>query len=175
MKRIGCLLLLSCTCYTFLTAQVKETNGFTSFYEPNTTEATGFFTESLQRGYHFASLRTFDIAEDFKLELQGTYQRLGAGFLIEPQGLYEFDLFGKYYFTNKLYLFGGPSAGVLYNENTGKAFIQNLGIKYGVGYDISETFFIQVQHGVELKNFNKTQSIAIPGVGLPTIKSGIKF
>jgi len=175
MKRILCLFLLSGTFYTFLTAQVKETNGFTSFYEPNTTETKGFFTESLQRGYHFASLREFDIAADFKLELQGTYQRLGTGFLAESQGLYEFDLFGKYYFSDKLYVFGGPSAGVLYNESNGNFLMENLSVKYGVGYDISESFFIQVQHGVELKRFNKIQSIAIPGVGLPTIKSGIKF
>ena len=86
MKRIQCLFLLNCTFYTVLVAQVKEVDAFTTFYEPNTTEATGFFSESIQRGYHFASLKKFDVAADFKLELQGTYQRLSTEFLVESQG-----------------------------------------------------------------------------------------
>jgi len=156
-----------------LNAQINESDNFKSFYEPNTSEVPGFFSESLSRGYNFAILQEFDVTENFKITLQGTYKRLNANALILPAGgSFRFDFLGKYYFTDKLYGFAGPATELFFSETTGEITPQNFSAQFGIGYDVTESFFLQIQQGVLLKELNKT---AVPGSNLPTLTSGFRF
>ncbi|MGB5819428.1 MAG: hypothetical protein WBG90_08065 [Saonia sp.] len=144
-------------------AQVDENEPFTT-----SSEDIGFFGESRAKVYHFDLLQEYSLSQQFSVQLQGIYERVGLG------GTYHFPLLGKYYVTKKGYLLGGPAVDFYQNEASGQIRPTRLSGVLGAGYDVKENFFLQAQGDFTIQRFSKKFDRA-PRPNMLTLSSGFKF
>ncbi|WP_296316842.1 porin family protein [Winogradskyella sp. UBA3174] len=107
-----------------------------------------------ETGFHLGAFADFGISEKFHVQPELTYSNAGDVTFISLNAM------AKYYVMDGLNLQAGPTLGIAggdnvdaADENFGDDFTKlNIGLAFGVGYDISEKFFAQARYGVQLND-----------------------
>ena len=126
---------------------------------------------SSESGFYLGAVVDITFSDALGLQPELLYLNVSEGdFLQIPLNL-------KYYPANQFYVMGGPQFTITLNEVLEGERSVNIGLGTGLGFDITENFFVQGRYSFQLNNYLKDASIEFgsASIRLNTLTVGVGY
>lgn len=140
-------LILSLIITTFILSAEAQNYGFRAGVDIATAKADfdGISISENETGFYIGAFTKFEVTESFKIRPEANFISVKDLDQIQIPVLAEIGI------SNKFHIMAGPSFGFLLDSEEGiKSF--NLGLDFGVSYDITNQFFLEARYGLGLSN-----------------------
>ncbi|MAY21425.1 MAG: OmpW family protein [Flavobacteriaceae bacterium] len=169
MKKLFFLLVV--VLFTMQISAQETRFGATAGYLNGASKITVFGEETsgTDSGFYGGLVAEIGLSESFAIQTEVLYMN------IDDSSLLQVPFFGKIYVSEKFFFQAGPTITYTLEEIAEDFTKFNLGVGGGLGYDITEDFFIETRTSFQLNNYYNGRADIKSRINFISLGIGYKF